>query len=147
MSAGRLCKRILATAKPAETIWDAARRMAQYDVGSLVVLDAKEGDQAVGIITDRDIAVRCVADSLDPRETHVSHIMTTPVQTINHRTPIEDAIDRMAKASTRRLVVTGDDERVVGILSMDDVLELLVEETAAIGRLLEQQRPHVPVWG
>ena len=44
-------------------------------------------------------------------------------------------------------VVTGDDDRVVGILSLDDVLDLLVEETAAIGRLLEQQRPHVPVWG
>jgi CBS domain-containing protein len=121
--------------------------MAQYDVGSLVVLDAKNGDQAVGILTDRDITVRCVADSLDPAETHVSQIMSSPVQTINHRVPIEDAIDRMAKVSTRRLVVTGDDDRVVGILALDDVLELLVEETAAIGRLLGQQHPHVPVWG
>ena len=147
MSAGRLCKRVVATARPEESVWTAARRMTEYEVGSLVVLDTRGGEQAVGVVTDRDIVTRCIAASLDPLTTHLSAVMTAPVQSISHRTPIEDAITRMAKASTRRLVVTGDDHRVVGILSLDDVLDLLVDETAAIGRLLGGQKPHVPVFG
>jgi CBS domain-containing protein len=138
---------VLATAKPEESVWDAARRMAEYEVGTLVVLDAHGGEHAVGILTDRDIVIRCLARSLDPRETHVAQVMTSPAHAVSQRTPIEDAIAKMGDAATRRLVVTGDDERVVGILSLDDVLELLVAETSAIGRLLDAQKPHVALWG
>jgi len=57
---------------------------------------------------------------------------------------MEDALAIMARAGTRRLVVLGEGNRVVGLLSLDDVLDVLVEETAAIGRLLEQQKPRIP---
>jgi CBS domain-containing protein len=50
----------------------------------------------------------------------------------------------MGRAGTRRLVVTGEDNRVVGLLSLDDVLGVLVDETKAVGRLLEQQMPRIP---
>ena len=145
MTAGRLCSRILATASPDESIRAAAHRMAEFDVGTLVVLKENRGSHAVGVITDRDVAVRCVAEKLDPDEALVSQIMTTPVHTISDDTPLEDAITKMAAAGTRRLVVTGEGGRVAGILSLDDILDLIVQQTTAIGRLLEKQQPKIPV--
>lgn len=145
MSAGRICSRVIATASPDESIGAAARRMEEYDVGSLVVVQGEGDSRPVGILTDRDIVVRCVARELDPEETRVADIMTTPVQSVGEYTSIEEATSRMAGVGTRRLVVTGDGDRVVGMLSVDDILDLLIAETGAIGRLLEKQRPHIPV--
>ena|SRR3990172_556711 len=145
MSAGRICSRVMATAWPTETVRVAAQRMAENDVGTLVVLEPDGASRAVGIVTDRDIAVRCVARSLDPGKTRVSTIMTAQVQSIDQEVPVEDALSRMASAGTRRLVVTGDGHAVLGILSLDDVLDLRTQEAASIGRLLEKQKPHIPV--
>lgn len=144
MSVGRICSRVIATASPDETIRAAALRMAEYDVGTLVILDVDRRSRPIGVVTDRDIAIRCVAAKRDPDQTRVSDIMTTPAQAVNEHTPIEEAVTRMANAATRRLVVTGDGDAIVGVLSLDDVIDLVVEETAAIGRLLERQRPHIP---
>ncbi len=144
MTAGRICTRILATASPDESIRSAARRMAEYDVGALVVLKETRGTRAVGVITDRDIALRCVAEKVDPDATLVSEIMTKPVFTVRDETPVEEAVSKMAAAGTRRLVVTAEGDRVAGLLSLDDILDDMVRETAAIGKLLQKQQPHVP---
>jgi CBS domain-containing protein len=120
-----------------------AARRAQYDVGTIVVMDVRSPDHPAGLVTDRDIAVRCVAEGLNPDETPVARLMTSPAQTIDEGTPVEDATRRMASAGTRRLVVTDASGRAVGILSLDDVLDVVVEETGAIGRLLHKQQPHV----
>ena len=145
MSTGRICSRVMATAWPTETVRVVAQRMAENDVGTLVVLEPDGASRAVGIVTDRDIAVRCVARGLDPTKTQVSTIMTAQVQSIDQEVPIEDALSRMATAGTRRLVVTGEGDAAVGILSLDDVLDLCTQEAASIGRLLEKQKPHIPV--
>ena len=142
MSAGRICSRVVATAAPAETIRAVARRMADHDVGTLVIVGG-DAMRAMGIVTDRDIAIRGVAVGLDPDRTPVSEVMTTPVHGIDESTPIEQALSRMASVATRRLVVTGEHGRPVGILSLDDVLDLLTSEVGSIGRLLEKQQTHV----
>lgn len=145
MTAGGICTRMVATAAPTESVRAAASRMAEQGVGTLVVLEPNRPDRAMGLVTDRDIAVRCVAAGLDPAKTPISMVMTTPVQSVEEYLPIEDAILRMAGGGTRRLVVTGPGHKLVGLLSVDDVLDLLVEEADAIARLLEKQRPRVPV--
>ena len=142
MSAGRLCSRVLVTATSNETIRTAARRMAENDVGTLVVLEAA-GVRAVGMLTDRDITIRAAAEGLDLDATPVWRIMTTPVQGVHEATPLEQALARMAASGTRRLLVTGDVGRPVGILTLDDVLDLLSAEVGAVGRLLERQQPHI----
>ncbi len=144
MSAGRICSRIMATASPDESIRAAAGRMAEYDVGTLVVLKEDRGSRAVGLITDRDIAIRCVAEKRDADHARVSDIMTTPVHAVSDDTPVEEALAKMADAGTRRLIVTGEAGRVAGILTLDDVLDLLTRETAAIKQLLDKQQPKVP---
>ncbi len=144
MSAGRICSRIMATASPDESIRAAAARMAEYDVGTLVVLKENRGSHAVGMITDRDIAIRCVAEKRNADDARVSEIMTTPVVSVSDDMPVEEALVKMADAGTRRLIVTGEGGRVAGILTLDDVLDLLTRETAAIQRLLNKQQAKVP---
>lgn len=104
MSAGRICSRVLVTAAPGESVTAAAGRMAEYDVGTVVVVEGEPG-APVGIVTDRDIVIRGVAAGLDLTQTPVSQLMTTPVRTVDEATPIEQALGSMAASATRRLVV------------------------------------------
>ena len=144
MSAGRICSRIVATAAPDEMVRAAAKRMAEHDVGTLVVVEPNDLHKPIGILTDRDIAVRCVAKGLDPDKTAVSDVTSKPVQSVDESTPIEETVAKMAKTATRRLVVTGTENRLVGIVTLDDVMGLLTEEAAAISQLLGKQEPHIP---
>jgi CBS domain-containing protein len=118
--------------------------MREYEVGTVLVVNGNGANRALGIVTDRDIAIRCVAERIDPETTPVSQVMTAPVHSVDEQTPLKEAITRMAIAGTRRLIVTGEADRLVGILSLDDVLDLLVEEIEPIGRLLAKQQPHLP---
>jgi CBS domain-containing protein len=144
MSVGEICSRVVATAWPGESVRVAARRMTELDVGTLVIVDAESATRPLGIVTDRDIAIRCVALNLDPDRTPLSGVMTTPVQSIEEHASIDEAVSRMAIAATRRLVITGEGQSVVGILSLDDVLGLFIDEGASIGHLLERQAPSIP---
>jgi CBS domain-containing protein len=81
---------------------------------------------------------------MDPDDTSISAVMTTPVHSVDEHTPLEEAVGQMARVGVRRLVVTGADQEIVGLLSLDDVLGVMVEETTAIGKLLEQQKPRIP---
>lgn len=147
MSAGTICSRIIVTAMPGESVRTAARRMAENEVGTVVVLHPELQGRPLGIITDRDLAVRCVARGIDPDETPISRIMTTPVVSVEEHTPLVDALSRMSGAAVRRVVVTGEEGRAVGILSLDDALDLLVVEANSLGRLLEKQRPALNLCG
>jgi CBS domain-containing protein len=138
MSVGRLCTRTVWIASAEEDVAACARRMAEHDVGTLVVLD--EERRPLGLLTDRDVVLRVVAKGLDPAATRVAEVMSRPVLHAHESTPIEDGIARMAGAHARRLVVTGDDGRLVGLLALDDVLDLLAEEAQTIGRLLQRSR-------
>jgi CBS domain-containing protein len=137
MSAGAICVRSVQVASPDESVKAVARRMAERDVGTVVVLG--EGDRPVGILTDRDLVLRCIARDRDPDATEAGEVMTAPVNHVHESTPIETALAQMAGAHARRLVVVDDDERLVGILALDDVIELLSEELASVGKLVRQR--------
>jgi signal-transduction protein with cAMP-binding, CBS, and nucleotidyltransferase domain len=147
MVVGSLCRRKIATVSPGETLRMAAARMEEDDVGTLVVVESYNTNRAVGILTDRDLAIRSVARGLSAESTSVSQVMSTPVHTIDENAPIEFALTEMAAAATRRLVVTGTGtgDRMIGILSLDDLLGLLCEQAALLSALLQKQRPLISV--
>jgi signal-transduction protein with cAMP-binding, CBS, and nucleotidyltransferase domain len=139
MSVGRICCRKTHLAELDESLQQAARHMREDNVGALVVLD---GDRkAIGIITDRDLATRAVADGLDPAETRVADIMTTHPRTIEDWTPIADAIEAMTKLGVRRMPVVDQNERVLGVLSMDDLLASLSGGLGQLAGLVSMSKP------
>lgn len=105
--------------RPAETIAEAARSMAEYDIGALPVV---EGAKLIGILTDRDIAVRAVAGAIGS-DTQVRQIMTGSVITCSPDDDIEDALDVMARQQIRRLPVCESDGALVGMMTLADAAE------------------------
>jgi len=105
------------TIRPDQSAQDAARFMLQGDAGSIPVTD---GDRLIGMITDRDIAVRGVAKGFGP-ETQVRELMTNDVICAREGDDIEDVASRMSEAQVRRLPVIDDNEKLCGIVSLGDL--------------------------
>jgi CBS domain-containing protein len=111
----------------------------QRTVGVLVILnDAKH---PIGIVTDRDLAIRVVAGGKEPYTTLVGHVMTPEPKTVSEETPIESALSLMRSGGFRRLPVVDADGKLVGLGTLDDILMLLAEEFADVGALLERESP------
>lgn len=117
MKVSNAMSRDVRVANPAQTIRDAARLMAEIDAGSLPVGD---NDRLVGMITDRDIAVRAVAEGKSP-DTKVSEIMSQEVLYCFEDQDLEDVSRNMADVKVRRMPVVDRDKRLVGIISLGDL--------------------------
>lgn len=139
MSVGRICVREVDLAEANEPVKVAAQRMHSRNVGTLVVLDSLK--RPLGMITDRDLAVRVMGHDLDPIETTVGDVMTHCLRTIREDSPIEDALRAMRAGRCRRVPVVDHDGKLMGILSVDDILAQLVAEFRDIGRLLNEESP------
>jgi CBS domain-containing protein len=103
---------------PEDTIQHAAARMAELDTGALPV---GENDKLVGMITDRDIACRAVANGFDPKSTKVRDVMTSEVKYCYDDEDVTHIADNMAELQVRRLPVVNRDKRLVGIISLGDI--------------------------
>ena len=114
------------TVRPDQQARDAARFMLHADTGSIPVTD---GERLIGIITDRDIAVRGVALGYGP-DTLVGELMTTGVVSAQADEHVEEAARKMGKAQVRRLPVIDGDSRLVGIVSLGDLARQTDEQTA-----------------
>src|ERR1051326_2571873 len=100
------------------TLVDAARLMRELDVGALPVLDS---DQLTGIVTDRGLVVRGVADGKDPSATAVNEVMSMGAIFVSADAPVEEAARIMEEKQIRRLPVLGRDRQLVGIVSLGDI--------------------------
>ena len=115
-----------------DTVADAARKMRDLDVGALPICG--EDNRLKGMITDRDIAIRCVAEGMDPDQVKVEEYAGDEVVTIGADDDIEEALSTMARHGVRRLpVIDGHD--LVGMVSQADIAKNLPEEL--VGRLVE----------
>jgi CBS domain-containing protein len=107
--------------EPSTPVVEAARMMKSEDVGSIPIV---EGDRLVGMITDRDIVVRDVAEGRDPQSTTVGEIASRDLVTIDPDQGIEEAARLMARHQLRRLPVVEEDGRLVGIVAQGDIAQL-----------------------
>jgi CBS domain-containing protein len=104
--------------EPSTKVADAASLMKSEDVGSLPIV---EGGQLVGMVTDRDIVIRGVADGKDPQSTTVGEIASRDLVTVDPEQDLDEAMRLMAQHQVRRLPVAEEDGRLVGILAQADV--------------------------
>ena len=110
--------RTVETVRPDQTLQEAAAKMKALDVGPMPVT---EGDRLVGMLTDRDIVVRAVADGRDSRTTKVRDAMTSDVVCCNEDDSVKDAASKMKDRQIRRIVVVDAQQRVCGIVSLGDI--------------------------
>jgi CBS domain-containing protein len=129
------------TARPDETVLAIADRMRQRNVGTVVVVDAER--RPVGIVTDRDLVTRVIADRRDPAETTISHVMTKNPTTVTEHGAPRLALVLMKDGGFRRLPVVDADKRLVGVLSLDDVVRTVVADMSRVVGVLDVQTPEV----
>ncbi|WP_417377741.1 CBS domain-containing protein [Gimesia sp.] len=139
MTVGRICSKDVDLIDANESVQVAADRMNSRNVGTLIVID--EESHPIGMITDRDLALRIVGKGLDSIKTLVSEVMTRFPENVCEETTIEIALSKMRSGGFRRLPVVDDEGKLIGVLTLDDILELLSTEFAEIGKLIKKESP------
>ncbi len=134
MKIKEICSRVVVVATPETDLRAAARLMRDHHVGALVVIEKRDGaTRPVGIVTDRDIVVAVVADEgVDPESLTLRDVMSGELALAQETDGVFEAVDRMQDSGTRRLPVVDADGRLIGIVSLDDVLRMLASELTAL---------------
>jgi signal-transduction protein with cAMP-binding, CBS, and nucleotidyltransferase domain len=140
MKTGELCNRTVVTAGRDTTITDAARLMRDHHVGSIVVVDETAASAVpVGILTDRDIVLEIIAKEVSTDDVSVGDIMSYALLKVGEDDSVFEAAQRMRARGVRRVPVTGTGGELVGILALDDILELLSEELSLLAKLTARE--------
>lgn len=121
---------VVAVVEPETPALVVAQLMRQHHVGSLVVIEAGEKNRPVGIVTDRDLVLELMAEELDPAVFTAGDIMSVNLVLATPEMDALDAVQLMKTHRLRRLVMVDEAGRLVGIVTMEDVLELLTGELA-----------------
>lgn len=131
MKVGDICSRNVITVRETDELTAAAQLMRQKHIGYLVVIQPKLNESTVapvGVITDRDIVVGVVARETDPRALKVGDVMTRQPVLVRDDSTVATALHHMREIGVRRVPVVDQAGRLVGVLSLDDVLDGLAEE-------------------
>ncbi len=143
MSIGAFCNRDVVIVTQGENVLEAARLMRQYHVGDVVVVADKDEEKVpVGILTDRDIVIELVAEQVDPEGVSVGDVMSEPLLIINEGDELLGTIEQMRGKGVRRAPVVGKKGELVGILTLDDLLEVLSEALNDLVLLTGREQRH-----
>jgi CBS domain-containing protein len=141
MTISAICSREVITVHRDATVLHAAMLMRQYHVGDVLVIEDHEGKAIpVGILTDRDIVIELVATDLDCRVITVGDIMLAHLAVVKEDEGIFDAIQLMSSKGIRRLPVVYKDGSLLGIVTLDDMLQLLAKEFDALAKLVRREQ-------
>ena len=133
-----LARTDVVTVGPDTSVPEIASKLEGKGVGSVVVAD---GGQPVGIVTDRDLAVRIVSDERDAAGLTAEDVMSEDLCTAHPEDGFAEAAQTMSENGVRRLPVCGDDGELVGIITADDMTELLADEQQQLAEVIRAQRP------
>lgn len=123
------------------TVFEAACLMSQKHVGDLVIVDDPNDERIpVGLVTDRDIVVKVIGGELSAKTTRVADIMRTPLICASESEDSSVALLRMREHGVRRLPVTGDHGKLVGIVTLDDLLRHLRREVGALTDVVAKEQ-------
>ena len=132
-----ICVLDAVTCLPSATVAEAARLMRQKHVGDLIVIDdADEEKEPIGIVTDRDIVIEVLALSRDPAAVKVSEIMSTHLVIASASEDMSAALERMRSQGVRRVPVVDDNGLIVGIITLDDLLKAHAEQAQALAHVV-----------
>lgn len=143
MRVGEFCSREVVIIDKEETIEAAARLMRTHHVGAVVVVEEREGEKfPVGILTDRDIVVELVAARIALDAVSIGDVMSFELATTEEEDDLLDTIGQMQRKGVRRIPVVDTRGALVGILAIDDLLEVVSEQLSGLVKVIarEQER-------
>ena len=142
-TAGEICSRIVTIGYPSMALNEAARLMRERHVGCLVVVEEVSPRESVvvGVLTDRDLALGVVAADRDPHGMRVGDIMTRDVVKVREEDSLADVLAAMQRKGVRRVPVTGPKDVLLGIVALDDVLEVLAQQMQAVAGSDQRRGP------
>lgn len=145
MPISEICNREVIIAERDESALEAAKLMRQHNVGTVVVVEQRNGIRVpVGIVTDRDLVVEIVAAEVDPALIRISDIMARELVMVKGSCGVFEGIQYMRSKGVRRMPVVDEDSSLLGIVTLDDLLGLLAEELGALAKLVEHERKNAP---
>jgi CBS domain-containing protein len=141
MNVGEICNREVVVCYRGTPLVEAARLMREHHVGSLVVVVDRLSERVpVGIVTDRDITVAVIAKGLDPKALTVGDVISEELLSLREQDGLVDALRIMRGRGIRRLPVLTRSGALAGIISLDDVLELLAEQLDDLVGIVGRER-------
>jgi CBS domain-containing protein len=141
MNAGEICNREVVIAYREMNLTEAAKLMREHHVGSLVVVVERAKERVpVGILTDRDIVVAAVAKELDVRKLTVGEVMSGGVFVVREQDGLAEVLRAMREHGVRRVPVVTPSGALAGLLTIDDLLELVAEELGDFVRTVGHER-------
>lgn len=141
MPISELCNREVIVVQPSDTVLETAKLMRKHHVGDVLVVEDRHGVRVpVGIVTDRDLVIEIMALNLNPMSIKVGEIMLSELATVKEDAGLFEAIEYMRSKGVRRLPVVAGNGGLVGILTLDDFLDLLSEELAALAKLVKHEQ-------
>ncbi|MDO9371065.1 MAG: CBS domain-containing protein [Gammaproteobacteria bacterium] len=141
MPIGELCSREVVFVRREDSIREAAQLMRQHHVGDVLVVDEKDAQRVpVGIVTDRDIVVEVVAKNVDLDVVTVGDIMSFQLVSARDTDGVYETIQLMRIKGVRRLPIVNARGGLVGILALDDIIELLAEELSALAKVIAREQ-------
>lgn len=141
MPIGEICQREVVIAEFKDSVLHAAQLMRKHHVGDVVVVNKSNGSSLpVGIITDRDLVIEILAPELDPKTLTIADIMVSELATVKEDTGVFEAIRYMRIKGVRRMPVVDDSGNLVGVVTLDDLFSLLVEELGLLVKLISHEQ-------
>lgn len=141
MPVSELCNRVVVIVQRNSTILETAKLMRQHHVGDVVVVENRDGVQApIGIVTDRDLVLEVMAPGLDQAALTVGDILSAELVSVKGNLGVFESIQYMRAKGVRRLPVVDDKGGLIGILALDDLLELLAEELLDLSKLVKYEQ-------
>jgi CBS domain-containing protein len=141
MDVSKVMTRDVEVVGPDATLQEAAQKMKAIDVGSLPVCD---GRKLQGMLTDRDVAIRAVAEGRDPRQTKVREVMTADIVYGRIGQDIKEIAETMAAHQIRRLPIVNEDNELVGIVALGDIAVDVADESLTGDVLADVSSPSKP---
>lgn len=141
MSIERICSRNIISVPRSCSLEQAAVLMRKHHVGALLVTeDEPSANRAVGVVTDRDFVLHAMAEGIGPREANVGTVMTRGLATVPSAADIPEVMEAMRASGVRRLAVTGEGGTLVGIVSLDDIIDALGTDLASLAGIVRSER-------